>query len=355
MLYKLTYSGIALELSAILILFSHSSSLALMVGYLALHGMGCVLVSLAISLIVPAQYKKPRIWLLTYLFCFNFFMPVIGLICATLGIILGVWWPRQSDRKKFETTAMPRFTTHRNHEGTGFRGGQVRAQLSNTKAPLDHRMKALVAVQDTPARAIGASLRELLADPTDDIRLLAYGILDNKEKQIMQRVLQKKANLQHAGDAKERADLHKCIAELYWELIYQNLVLGDMQIFSAEQVRLHAGHALAVNPDDAGVWFLLARLELQMCQVEAAEHALQQAQKGGFVRERILPYLAEMRFLQKRYADVRALFAELGGGPGVPALVQTRRYWLGPSSDEKKTGNVSEAVVPAATEQRLVA
>lgn len=355
MLYKLTFSGITFELGALLLLFSYSTSAALIVAYLLLHAAGCALVSLAIHLIIPAQYKKPRIWLLAYLFCFNFFMPVVGLACAMLGIILGVWWPRLADRKKFDTTAMPRFTTHRNHEGTGFRGGQVRSQLGNVEGALNQRLKALVAVQDTPARTTGALLRDLLSDPIDDIRLLAYGILDNKEKQITQTILHKKAELERTGNIPEKTELHKHIAELYWELIYQNLVQGDMQVFSAQQVRLHAGRALEANPDDAGIWFLLARLELQMRQIEGAEYALQQAQKGGFARERMLPYLAEMRFLQKRYDDVRMLFAELAGVPGVPALAQTRRYWMGTTAaaSSQATGNSTLSAATAASQKRF--
>lgn len=329
MLYKFTFFGLALEFGALLLLFTQDAGLGVILGYLLLHGAGCVLISMAVALVMPARYRRPRAWLLAYLFCLNFFIPVIGLACATLGIILGIWLPYLSERKRFETVALPRFTTHRNRDGTGFRGGQARAQLGNPQVSLEQRLKALVAVQDTPLRAIGGLLRELLADPTDDIRLLAYGILDNKEKQITQRILQKKLDLQQTDKPDERAGLHRHIAELYWELIYQNLVQGDMQVFSAEQVRSHADQVLSVSPDDPSVWFLLARLALLMGQAEAADHALQQAQRTGFARERILPYLAEMRFLQKRYADVRALFSELADVPGVPALVRTRRFWLG--------------------------
>lgn len=326
--YKLTFAGATLELGALL-LFANSQEPALLAAYLLLHGAGSLLISMAVKLLIPARYQQPHRWLLAYLFCFNFFVPLIGLLCASLAIAAGVWLPRLAERRRYGTTAVPRFTTHRNHEGTGFRGGQVRAQLGNSQAPLDHRLKALVAVQDTPARATGALLRDLLADPADDIRLLAYGILDNKEKQITQRILAKKLQLQQAGSDAERAGLDQRIAELYWELIYQNLVQGDMQLFSAEQVRQHAQRALQIVPDSAGIWFLLARLELQMRQVDAAEHALRRAQQGGFARERMLPYLAELRFLQRRYAEVRALFAELQGRPGVPALLPVRRYWLG--------------------------
>lgn len=326
--HKLFYYAAFFEFSSIAILFLDSSSLTLLTGYLMLHAAGSALLALAVLFIAPAQYRKPRRWLLLYLFAFNFFIPVAGLICAVFPLLISLWKPRPKDEELFAVVPQPRFTTHRNHEGTGFRGGQVRAQLGNSRTPLSQRMTALVAVQDAPARVTGDLLRTLLADPADDIRLLAYGILDVKEKGLTQRILVLKTELEQAQGEADRLRLHKRIAELYWELSFQNLVQGDMLAFSVEQVRLHAEAALRLG-EDAGLWFLLARLELRARRVEPAALALQRAEQLGFVRERLLPYLAELRFLQKRYAEVRRLFVELGDQPGIPALRQCRAFWVG--------------------------
>ncbi|NDP58559.1 MAG: hypothetical protein GZ090_04305 [Oxalobacteraceae bacterium] len=326
-LYKLLFLGLSFEFSSIGLLFVGSHSAALIGSYLLLHALGCALLALVLMLLIPARYRRPRGWVLAYLFAFNFFMPIVGLVCVTGGLLLGFWLPRTSGKEPFEMAGQLRFTTHRNHEGTGFRGGQVRAQLGNNQAPLDQRLKALVAVQDTPARATGSLLRTLLADPADDMRLLAYGILDGKEKQITHRILESRRRLDQADQPADRFGLNKLVAELYWELIYQDLVQGDMRTFSAGQVRKYAVQALQLRTDDAGVWFLLTRLELFSGDVDAAERALAEARKNNFARERLLPYLAELRFLQHRYDEVRALFDELADQPGVPALAQSRRYW----------------------------
>lgn len=325
---KLFYYAAILELSSIAVLFANSTSLALLTSYLVLHAMASALLAPALSMVVPARHRSPRRWLVVYLFSFNFFIPLAGLICVILAILLGVWIPRIKDSMLFSVTEQARFTTHRNHEGTGFRGGQVRAQLGNARTPLDQRMNALVAVQDAPARVTGDLLRTLLSDPADDVRLLAYGILDAKEKGITQRILALKEELGQATGPSQRHAILKQSAELYWELIFQNLVQGGMHDFAVEQVRLHLNAALKIS-EDAGLWFLLARVELRARQVDAAEYALSRAQVHGFPRERLLPYIAELRFLQRRFADVRGLFAELGDQPGIPALAQSRIFWLG--------------------------
>lgn len=326
-LYKLLLLGLSFEFGGIGLLFVGSHSAVLIGSYLLLHALGCALLALVLIGLIPARYRRPRGWVLGYLFAYNFFMPLVGLVCVTAGLLLGFWLPRSLGKTPFETAGQLRFTTHRNHEGTGFRGGQVRAQLGNQQAPLDQRLKALAAVQDTPARATGSLLRGLLADPADDMRLLAYGILDSKEKQITHRILDSRRRLAHSDQPVDQFRLNKLVAELHWELIYQDLVQGDMRSFSAGQVRKYAMQALQLRADDAGVWFLLTRLELLCGDVAAVEHALAEARKGNFARERLLPYLAELRFLQRRYGEVRTLFDELADQPGVPALAQSRRYW----------------------------
>ena len=328
MLYKLSFSAFSLEAAALLLLLRQSQSASVLLAFLALHGAASVLAALAIRLLLPHRYRQPRAWVLAFLFAYNFFMPVLGMGITLLAFMLGIWLPRLSRRHDYASVAPPRFTTHRNQEGTGFRGGQVRAQLGNPQAPLDQRLKALVALQDTPAHATGALLRKLLSDPADDLRLLAYGILDGKEKQIMQRI-QENQRLLDAGQADEgeRHAGHKRIAELYFELIYQDLVQGDMRRFAGEQVRQHIRDAQRHDAGDAGLWFMLARLELQAADVDAAAHALEQAQRGGFARERLLPYVAELRFLQRRYGDVRQLFGELQATSTLPAVRAMRGYW----------------------------
>ncbi len=328
MLYKLSFSAFGLEAAALALLLRQSQSMSVLLGFLAMHGAASVLIALAIRLLLPRRYAEPRAWVLAFLFAYNFFMPVLGMSCTLVAFALGIWLPRLSRGHDYASVVPPRFTTHRNHEGTGFRGGQVRAQLANPAAPLDQRLKALVALQDTPAHATGALLRKLLSDPADDMRLLAYGILDGKEKQIMQRI-QENQRLLGAGNADEgeRYAGHKRIAELYYELIYQDLVQGDMRRFAGEQVRLHVRDAQRHDASDAGLWFMLARLELQAADVDAAAHALEQAHRTGFARERLLPYIAELRFLQRRYGDVRRLFGELQATSTLPAVRAMRGYW----------------------------
>ncbi|MBL8385797.1 MAG: hypothetical protein JNM90_22125 [Burkholderiales bacterium] len=324
---KTWFGAASFELGSLVILLSSTTGTAALAAYALAHAIGSALIALALLPLVPARYARPRRWVLLFLFSFSFFVPIAGLVCVLGGLVFSLVLPRFSPADAFGRVEVPRFTTHRNAEGTGFRGGQVRAQLANDRAPVAARLTALSAVQHTPARLTGGILRELLADPVDDVRLLAYGMLDGKEKAISARILAARDVLAGGVTPAEARAAHRQIAELYWELIYQSLVQGDMLTFAAGEASRHARLALESDPDDAGLWFILGRLGLASDALAEAGRAFDEAGARGFPRERLLPYLGEWLFRQRRYSDVRALFGELRGKAAAPALLPLRRFW----------------------------
>ena len=324
---KVWFGAASFELGSIAILLASTATPAVLATYFGVHAIGSALLSLALLPLVPARYAQPRGWLFVFLFSFNFFVPIAGLVCVLGGLAFSLVLPRFSAADTYGKVAAPKFTTHRNTEGTGFRGGQVRAQLGNDLAPVASRLQALAAVQNTPARMTGGILRELLADPVDDVRLLAYGMLDGKEKALTSKIMAARQALESMQAPEELRVTNKQIAEYYWELVYQNLVLGDMLTFAAGEALRHARAALAIDADDAGLWFMLGRLALAIDDFDEAERAFGQAQSQAFPRERMLPYLAESLFRQRRFSEVRTLFGELRGQVAAPALLPLRRYW----------------------------
>jgi hypothetical protein len=319
--------GCGFEAASLALLLQDGSGAAVIGLYLLLHLGSSALFALGLAALMPQQYRQPRKWLLVYLLVFNFFMPLAGLLCTVVALIVGVLWPKDEAADHFDTTDSPHFVTMRRREGSGFRGNRVRAQLSNLSTPLDERLNALVAIQNTPTHSSGDSLRNLLADPADDMRLLAYGILDGKEKRITQRIVDIRHHLQSVTDPDTGALLHQQVAELYQELIYQNLVQGDLLKYSCDQMRDHARASLAINGDQPGLEFMLVRLELMSGNAQAAAAALQNAYEHGFSRTRLLPYLAELSYIERDFEQVRRLFIEMAFDPSVSSTPQLHRYW----------------------------
>ncbi|MFX5801604.1 hypothetical protein ABTE09_21070, partial [Acinetobacter baumannii] len=74
----------------------------------------------------------------------------------------------------------------------------------------------------------------------------AYGMLDAAEQRLTRQILQAEDCLRALvdGDPASRAAAPERLAQLHWELVYQNLAQGDVRIHTLEQADRHAEAAL---------------------------------------------------------------------------------------------------------------
>ncbi|KVC82787.1 hypothetical protein WI74_05960 [Burkholderia ubonensis] len=203
---------------------------------------------------------------------------------------------------------------------------QVKEGLLNRQAAVGRRVTALVAMQTMPVRAASPILHGLLNDPADDVRLLAYGMLDKSEKRVTQQIDVERARLARRLSDDERCRVEKTLAELYCELVYARLVEGDLYRNAIEQGDAHAVRALRHQPLDGALWRLRGRLAFETGRLDDADAMLKKAIDCGFPRMRVLPYLAEIAYLRRDYAAVRRC---LDGLPAVPPhrLAPIADYW----------------------------
>lgn len=127
--------------------------------------------------------------------------------------------------------------------------------------------------------------------------------------------------------ADRRHGAHKRLAELQWELVYQKLVQGDLLRFTAREAWRHAHEALALRSEDAGLWYLVGRVGLEAGEPAAGQAALERAARLGFPRERLVPWLAEYAFRERRFDEVRALFGSLATPPDALRVAAAYAYW----------------------------
>ncbi len=327
---KLWISALAAESTALLLAARGEAALDTLIAFLALHAAASALIAVAIGLIFPPAYRRPRRWVWATLFGLNFFVPVIGLFVSFVGVIAGTLFPQLLKPKVFNRVAAPEFTATRDYDLTRLRGGAVRARLREQSVPSKARVEALLAIGSAATPASGAVLREMLADPADDMRLLAYGLLDRREKSISEQLVRERSVLAAAEDIGDRDTarrVHHRIGQLYWELVYQDLVQGDMQRYALEQALIHTEQALDGTAADGARWLLIGRIRLKRGELREARTALAAALEHGMPRRNVLPYLAEVRFLERRYADVRKLMYELGAQPASEQLSALQQFW----------------------------
>lgn len=328
----------------------HGNSVLLLMCF-ALDAIAAVPLAFGTVTLLPERYRQWRRPQFAFLWLLLAVVPLLGLLCAPLAIALGTSLRHRERNLPIEHVDEPQFAAGSVGTVSYGRGARLKAELQNADAPTSFRMTALLAMQSMPVRTVSPLLQDMLADPLDDIRLLAYGILDNREKQLTQRILAERAKLDaRTGDkadgkrdgkadnkadnkraaplsAAERGEINKALAELYGELIYENLVTGDVYRNAADQADAYARAALDDLPDDAALWRLRGRLALGNGELDAAETMLGRAIEFGFPRERMLPYLAEAAYLRGDYARVRALLAESTQYATLPTLRPVLEYW----------------------------
>lgn len=303
---KLALGALVAETAAIALLFLNSSDTALLYEFFLLHATASALAAPFAWAFLPPRYRKPRLAVLALLFSVCFFIPVFGLAGFFAGVLAAVWWPRLRRVRPFTEVRTPRFEVQHGPQKMGtLRLGQVRNQLASATVPLDLRMKALLALQEVPGRHASEILREVMADPADDLRLLAFGMLDSKEKLINERIHVAGEALKAARDPQAEYAASKQLAELYWELVYQGLVQGDMRLYALEQARKHVNKALAHHQADGGLWVIAGRMRLLEKDYEGSLAAFESAVKNKFPLVRIEPYLAELAFRRHDFAAVR--------------------------------------------------
>ena len=308
---------------------AESTSLPVLVALLCLHTMAALVVAIACLHGMPEHLRRPRGPVLLLLFNFAFIAPVAGPLCVLVITRISLKQARQQARQAQPTAiALPEYDVQGND---AVRSSQVaiRSRLG-TEVPGNIRMQALLTLQAVPGRVANPILENLLGDSTDDVRLLAFGMLDSEEKRISQNIQRERAQLDAGISPGQRYDCLHHLAELHWELVYACLAQGELRRHILRQAREYLEGALATGIEPSpGLRMLQGRILLAQDDWAAAEDVFRSALLQGLPATSVLPYLAEIAFIQHRYDEVRL---HLGGLVDLNTAVRTTavvNLWTG--------------------------
>jgi polysaccharide biosynthesis protein PelE len=325
--YSRGLAAFALEAGGLVSLFAYGNSQLLLAGYLSAHAAASALVATVLFPLLGEQQRARPLAAYGFFFAIAFFVPVLGVAGLLGAVLVGRLVPQRARDETFDLHAAPVYDPRADEVASVKSKGGVRVQLTDAGAPTETRLKALLAVQALPARVANPMVREMLSDPSDDLRLVAYGILDAREKSITTRIHAASQRLAQQPPARERARLERQLADLYWEMVYQGLVQGDLRDHAMSQSRRHLDQALSLDPEDGGLWSLCGRLAVQEGDYGEAERAFERARRFGQPESRVLPYLCEVAFRQRRFGEVEQLAAKLAATPQVQRIAQVIKYW----------------------------
>ena len=318
--------AIMVELGALIVLLSGHTGTAYLLCYLLIHGFAAALMATGAWLLFPRGFRVPGVlsWLLT--FSLALFVPVLGLVGIVGGVLAGYFLPARRRAEPFEEVPTPEVSPVPVTAAGGFRQEDLKTLLLSSGSATELRLQGMLTVRNMPARVTGGVLRETLGDQVDDIRLLAYGILDQKEKTLTQQI-DRALNLVESASPARLYRLYRRLAELYWELHFQDLVQGSIRTLALQRAQHFVGLALNENAQDGGMWLLRGRIMMSHEQLDEAGACFAKALEVGLATSRVNPWLAELALWQRQYGKVRALMAMIAEDTQFNNLSPLVRYW----------------------------
>lgn len=324
--------ALGLEVGAALLLWNGERDVLRLGAYAGTHALACAVLAVTLYPLLPARLRQPPLAVLALLFSTAFFIPFLGLLALLLAVVVMRLMPVREVDNHFRLAAPPEFLLSVREPGRLFRGLSIRQLLTDVHAAAPLRTRALNAIATKPARIAGDLLRKLLSDPVEDLRLVAYGLLDSQEKALRSRITAQSALLEQLAANPQRRDASRIevlrhLAELNFELVYQSLVQGDVREHTLARAIEFAEAAIALDPSDGGLRQLLARMHLEQGDIDRACDDLIRATEDGLSDNRVLPYLAEMAYRRGDLASVRVLMQRIDPLTVTPRMAALVRYW----------------------------
>ncbi len=253
--------------------------------------------------LLPKQYKAPMPWSPLFILSLALFIPGLGIIGVVLAVFPALYVPRRKLAQVWAATPIPELPFKpsapdtRQTMSTGGLHDVLRHAINPNK-----RLSAILSTRRMASREAIPILKLALKDPVDDVRLLAYSMLDAQETAINLKI---KTTLGLLGAAKpeQQPALHASLAQNYWELGYLGLAQGSVLDHVLGSARDQIEQAISLR-DDPADQFLLGRICLQQGLHDQARSAFQRAANEGFDIGQLAPYLAEVAFLQRDFAAV---------------------------------------------------
>jgi Flp pilus assembly protein TadD len=291
------------------------------------HAIACALFAYAAYLLLPPHYRIPRWPPLALFFSLTCFVPFVSVLGIGATVLLSRRLKPRVRMAEFGMVEPPSYRSGDAQSPRAYAAGGIKALLFNASAQLDMRMKALLTTQAMPRRLANPLLVQALSGDTDDIRLVAYGILSAQERELSERISRLQNKFIDDGDTTALLARDRELAQAHWELVHNQLVQGDLRHYTLETAEQLTLSCIERAPNDAALWMLLGKIRHERGETASAETAFRRAEALGFSSASILPYLAEHAWRRGEFAAVRELMSRLPETGTSPLVAALRRYW----------------------------
>lgn len=324
--------ALATEVASLSLLDQSASDIRL-IAFFSLHAVASGLITLSAYGLMPMAMRQPRGAVMGLLYGFAFFIPGLGLLCMVVVMQIAKRWSKVLTAERYAEIKAAEFhsTEKEKREQSDIRVGHARRILHDPSQSVDNKLRVLIALQSMKSRVAVPLLQGLLGDPSEDIRLLAYSMMDSWEKDLTVKVQHAQAKLVEAKEKSNvllRLSAHRRLSELYWEQVDSGLARGDLRQYALEQSKSHIEKALTIDANSGSTWLLYGQVLTELHMTDLAQRTLKLAHAAGAPDADVLPLLARLSFDEGHYDEVVDFMASLHELNELPHnLRQTAMYW----------------------------
>ncbi len=276
---------------------------------------------------MPAEFKETKFthFIVMTIICILF--PIAGPFAFMLWMNALMRIMQLADYTHVKGVDSPFFEEEEKFYPPQFSEGGAVGRLRHPELPVTKRVQAILAIDASTHRERTNIIRKALGDTEDEVRLVAFGLLENQEKDITDEIHHMRAVLDRLETPEKQALVQRRLSTLYWELIYQNLVQGDILEYSIERAEFYALEAKKILTNDMNIDILLGRFYLYKKEYDIALEAFKQADEIGAPSSRVLPYMAEIYFYQRNFKELRKLLARDHSLREAVSLSHVVKFW----------------------------
>jgi hypothetical protein len=260
-----------------------------------------------------------------FLFASAACLPFVGVLTVALCLLCPLKAPAPASRIGYREVEVPWLALER-EMGGGKLGLEPLAELRRGR-DAERRLEILLESRRLGAEAAVRLQMTALKDPSDEVRLLAHGLLESRERALYARLGALSEALERTRPER-RGGLHLERAQLGWELVFLGLAQGEIATHVLGEARTHAEEAVRLLPERGAPCLLLARILLGLGEVDAAARALEESRGRGLAPEVLVPYRAEVAFRRRCFGELQAARAKLRDAAGwSPKLARLEEFW----------------------------
>jgi len=270
---------------------------------LLLHVISASLFPFALQQILPNKFRnEPAVFSFLFLMCC--LVPFVSGVGLLLSLSLGIYSAKPIVKQLTNTVHANPLPDNllESVQLSQYNESSVIGILESS-AIEEQRIKALLKTRQMTDQEAIPILRVALLDPVDEVRLLAYSMLDKKEKHI-DHIIHTEAKKLATMPAQKLILVHLSMAESYWELSYLGLVTGQAKQHILQDAYEHIQVVLKSDKSSAETYFLQARITLALNLYDITEKSLSMALKLGMNAVRIAPYQAELAFVTRKFDEI---------------------------------------------------